>query len=281
MIQKISTVEEMQATSARLRSEGKSIGLVPTMGFFHEGHLSLMRKSVEENDVTITTLFVNPTQFGESEDLDAYPTNIDRDRDMADSVGVDILFAPTRNEMYPEGYKTYIRVDEWSDKLCGITRPIHFRGVTTICCKLFNICRPNNAYFGQKDAQQLLIIKKMVQDLNMDVNIVPMPIFREPDGLAMSSRNVYLTPEERADAVLLNRGISRAREMFAAGNTNAAELKTVVREIMESSPRIKVDYVETVDTKTLEPADQLRSGNTLLAVAAFLGKARLIDNTIF
>lgn len=281
MIQKISTVEEMQATSARLRSEGKSIGLVPTMGFFHEGHLSLMRKSVEENDVTITTLFVNPTQFGESEDLNAYPTNIDRDRDMADSVGVDILFAPTRNAMYPEGYKTYIRVDEWSDKLCGITRPIHFRGVTTVCCKLFNICRPNNAYFGQKDAQQLLIIKKMVQDLNMDVNIVPMPIFREPDGLAMSSRNVYLTPEERADAVLLNRGISRAREMFAAGNTNAAELKTAVREIMESSPRIKVDYVETVDTKTLEPADQLRSGNTLLAVAAFLGKARLIDNTIF
>lgn len=281
MIIKISTVEEMRATSAKLRAEGKTIGLVPTMGFFHEGHLSLMRRSVAENDVTITTLFVNPTQFGANEDLDAYPANLERDLEMAGSVDVDILFTPTNREMYPDGYKTYIRVEDWSDKLCGVTRPIHFRGVTTVCCKLFNVCRPNRAYFGQKDAQQLLIIKKMTRDLNMDLEIVPMPTFREPDGLAMSSRNVYLTPEERQDAVLLSRGLNRAREMFEGGDDDAEKLKAAVRETLESSPRIRVDYVEAVDTETLEPADRIRSGGALLAVAAFLGKARLIDNIIF
>lgn len=281
MIIKISTVEEMRETSAKLRAEGKTIGLVPTMGYFHEGHLSLMRRSVEENDVTITTLFVNPTQFGANEDLDAYPSNLERDQEMAGSVGVDILFTPTNKDMYPDGYKTYIRVEDWSDKLCGVTRPIHFRGVTTICCKLFNVCRPTRAYFGQKDAQQLLIIKKMVKDLNMDLEIVPMPTFREPDGLAMSSRNVYLTPEEREDAVLLSRSLNKAREMFEGGADDPALLINAVRETLGCSSRIRIDYVEAVDTDTLEPADRIRRGGALLAVAAFLGKARLIDNIIF
>jgi len=279
MINIIPSVEEMKRTAAQLKEERKTIGLVPTMGYFHDGHVSLMRRSAAENDVTITTLFVNPTQFGANEDLAAYPRNLERDTSMAAAAGVDFLFTPTNEMMYPPGYKTYIRVEEWSDLLCGVTRPVHFRGVTTVCCKLFNICRPDRAYFGSKDAQQFLIIRKMVADLNMNLEVVPMPIVRETDGLAMSSRNVYLTPEERADAALLNKSLAAAKELYEKGETRATEIRAAVTSVLQDSPRIRIDYIEIVNTETLEPAGAAGPG-TLIALAVFLGKARLIDNVI-
>lgn len=279
MIGTIPAVDEMQAAAARHKAQGRTIGLVPTMGYFHEGHLSLMRRSAADNDVTIVSLFVNPTQFGQNEDLGAYPRDFERDRAMAEEAGADIIFCPANEQMYPEGYKTYVKVEGWSSLLCGNSRPVHFRGVTTICCKLFNICRPDRAYFGLKDAQQYLVLKKMVDDLNMNIELVPMPIVREPDGLAMSSRNVYMTPEERAAAVLLNQSLKEAKEKIDGGETDAAAIRDGIRERLDSSEYIKIDYVEAVSTKTLDPVEEVAEG-TLIAIAAYLGKARLIDNII-
>lgn len=275
----IETVNEMKAYAAEQRAAGRGIGLVPTMGYFHEGHLSLMRRSAADNDVTIVSLFVNPAQFGANEDLGAYPRDMDRDARLATEAGADIMFAPNIADVYPEGYKTYVRVDDWSDLLCGASRPVHFRGVTTVCCKLFNICRPHRAYFGLKDAQQCIIIQKMVADLNMDVEIVPMPLVREADGLAMSSRNVYLTEDERRDAARISEALRMAADRVAAGFTGAAALRDLVRDHIAASPLARVDYVEAVDIKTLEPATDVVPG-TLIAAAAYFGKARLIDNII-
>ncbi len=279
MIRTIPAVEEMQKTAATLKQDGKTIGLVPTMGYFHEGHLSLMRRSVEDNDVTIVTLFVNPTQFGQNEDLDAYPRDFERDKNMAEEAGVDYIFRPANDDMYPGGYKTYVKVEDWSSLLCGASRPVHFRGVTTICCKLFNICRPDRAYFGLKDAQQYLVLQKMVRDLNMNLELVPMPIVREGDGLAMSSRNVYLTRAERGAAVLLSRSLAEAKEKISGGETDAESIKRGIRDRLNSSEHVKIDYVEAVSTETLDPVSDVAAG-TLIAVAAYLGKARLIDNII-
>ena len=275
----ISDAKEMHAASLEQRAKGASIGLVPTMGFFHEGHISLMRKSAADNDFTITSLFVNPTQFGPEEDLERYPRDMERDTKMAGEAGVDVLFTPDMAGMYPPGYRTYVKVEEWSSRLCGVTRPIHFRGVATICLKLFNICAPSRAYFGLKDAQQCLVIKKMVSDLNVDLEIVPMPTVREPDGLAMSSRNVYLTPEERKDALRISQALSMAREMVAAGENGAEKIKARMKEHISVSPLAAVDYIETVSTETLQDAGVVGPG-TLIAAAVFFGKTRLIDNII-
>jgi len=269
----------MKSIAAELRGAGKTIGLVPTMGYFHEGHLSLMRRSSVENDATVVSLFVNPTQFGPKEDLEKYPRDIERDTRLADEAGADFLFTPTNEMMYPQGYKTYVRVEDWSGVLCGVTRPIHFRGVTTICNKLFNICRPDRAYFGLKDAQQYLIIRKMVADLNMNLEIVPMPTVREHDGLAMSSRNVYLKPDQREAAVLLSRALNEAEAAIGGGTTGAEDLKAAIRARLGESPLIKIDYIELVSTDTLEPAAEAKPG-TLIALAAFLGETRLIDNLL-
>jgi len=277
VISVISTVEEMQKVASELNKAGRSVGLVPTMGFFHEGHISLMRRSAAENDVTIVSLFVNPTQFGPAEDLERYPRDFERDNKLAEEAGVDFLFTPTNDMMYPPGYKTYVKVEDWSGFLCGGSRPIHFRGVTTVCNKLFNICRPDRAYFGQKDAQQLLIIKKMVGDLNMNLEIVAMPTVREADGLAMSSRNVYLNPDQRQAALLLNKSLTEAKKLVESGQTDAETIKSTVLNILGESSLIKVDYVEAVSADTLERAAEIRPGS-LIALAAYLGDTRLIDN---
>ncbi len=280
MIQRISTIEEMKAVAAGLRRDGKSIGLVPTMGYFHEGHTSLMRRSAADNDDTIVTLFVNPTQFSPCEDLEKYPRNLERDTAMADEAGASFLFTPDNASMYPAGYKTYVTVEGWSSRLCGISRPIHFRGVTTVCAKLFNICAPDRAYFGMKDAQQLLIIKKMVRDLNMNLEIVAMPTVRESDGLAMSSRNVYLNPEQRKAATLISAGLTEAKKLVEAGEKRAEKALEAARAKLAESPLIKIDYLEAVSEDTLEPTQTVEPG-TLIAVAAYLGSTRLIDNLSF
>jgi pantoate--beta-alanine ligase len=277
MIRTVTTLDEMKQIASSLKREGVSIGLVPTMGYFHDGHLSLMRRSAAENNTSIVSLFVNPTQFGPSEDLEQYPRDIERDTRLAAEQGVDYLFTPTNDIMYPAGYKTYVKVEEWSDALCGGSRPIHFRGVTTICLKLFNICLPDRAYFGLKDAQQYLTIKKMVADLNLNLEIIPMQTLREPDGLAMSSRNVYLNPEERGKAILLNRALMDAKSKFESGDTNAEKIIKSISDILRESNLIQIDYVEAVSTDTLEPVKRIGPG-TLIAIAAFLGKTRLIDN---
>jgi pantoate--beta-alanine ligase len=269
----------MRREAADIKSAGKTIGLVPTMGYFHEGHLSLMRRGAAENDVTIVSLFVNPTQFGASEDLERYPRDLERDRKLAGETGANILFTPTNDMMYPSGYRTYVAVEEWSKALCGASRPVHFRGVTTVCNKLFNLCRPDRAYFGLKDAQQYLIIKKMVDDLNMNLELVPMPTVREPDGLAMSSRNVYLNPEQRQAALLLNKSLKKAAELIDSGQNDAKAVISAIRGILGESPLIRIDYVEAVCTDTLKPADAIKHG-TLIALAAYLGETRLIDNLI-
>ena len=279
MIRVITTTAEMKSEALELRASGKQTGLVPTMGYFHEGHLSLMRASASDNDYTIVSLFVNPTQFGPSEDLEDYPRDFERDKQLAEEAGADIIFTPENGEMYPEGYKTYVTVEDWSRIMCGMSRPIHFRGVTTICCKLFNICLPHRAYFGWKDAQQVLIVKKMVADLDMNLEVVPLPTVREPDGLAMSSRNVYLTPEEREDAVLLSKSLRHAKELFEGGERKAEILKSAIRNTLSSSNRIRIDYIEIVSTRTLDSLENVEEGS-LIAIAAYLGKARLIDNII-
>jgi len=279
MIKVVNTIEEIEKTVSREKSSGKSIGLVPTMGYFHDGHLSLMKKSVEENDITITSLFVNPTQFGANEDLDKYPRDHEKDTKLADETGVDYLFIPAPETMYPDGYHTYVKVEDWSEKLCGITRPIHFRGVTTICLKLFNICDADRAYFGLKDAQQYLIINKMVKDLNMKVKIVPLPTFREADGLAMSSRNVYLDEVQRKDATLLYKGLSRAKSLIENGENKSDFIASEINKVISGSELIKIDYIKIVDTNSLIPVDEIRQG-TLIALAAYLGNTRLIDNII-
>ncbi len=273
----VRTVEEMKALSRRWRDEGKTIGFVPTMGYLHEGHLSLVRRAREENDRVVVSIFVNPTQFGPNEDYNRYPRDLDRDMKLLEPIGVDAVFYPSVEEMYPEGYRTYVEVVGITDKLCGASRPGHFRGVCTVCTKLFNIVMPHRAYFGKKDFQQYVVIKNMVRDLNMDIEIVPMPIVREPDGLAMSSRNTYLSPEERQAATCLYRSLKRAVELFESGERDASKIREEVVRIIEAEPLARIDYVEVVDPETFEPVERVEKG-TLVALAVFVGPARLIDN---
>jgi len=272
---------QAEAESARLAAQ--SIGLVPTMGFFHEGHLSLMRRARAECDLVIASLFVNPTQFGPGEDLSAYPRDFERDCRLAEREGVDLMFAPPNSEVYSPDHATYIDVERIGATLCGASRPGHFRGVATVVAKLFNICKPHKAYFGLKDYQQVRVIETMVRDLNFDLDVVRCPIVREPDGLAMSSRNAYLSPEERRAATVLSRSLNNARKSFEAGERCAATLKRQIGSEIEAEPLARTDYIEAVDAQSLEPVSRIEpvgqiEGHVLLAVAVRFGRARLIDN---
>lgn len=273
----IGSVAAMQAEAEALRRDGRSIGFVPTMGYLHEGHLSLLRIARQRADITVMSIFVNPTQFGPNEDLERYPRNFERDERLARKEGCDILFYPTLEEMYPEPYRTYVTVEEITQVLCGKSRPTHFRGVTTIVAKLFNIVKPNFAVFGQKDAQQAIIIKQMVRDLNFDLEILTGPIVREPDGLAMSSRNVYLSAEERKDALKLYQSLTEAKKLIEGGERDAARIKKNIEHILRQGKSAKIDYIEIVDTSNLKSMEKIQ-GEVLIALAVFIGKTRLIDN---
>jgi pantoate--beta-alanine ligase len=274
----IKNIKQMQAISLKLKGEGKRIGLVPTMGYLHQGHLSLAAKARQDNDVVVMSNFVNPLQFGPKEDFATYPRDLDRDSRLAENVGVDYVFAPSGEGMYPEGYNTYVEVKgEATEKMCGRTRPGHFLGVTTVVLKLFLITQPDRAYFGQKDAQQAIVIRKMVDDLNLPIEIVSCPIVREEDGLALSSRNSYLSAAERKNALALPKALNAGKQMIEKGEREAAAVRKEILRVLESSPGIRVDYVELVDGLTLEEMPVLE-GKVLLAAAVFVGKTRLIDN---
>ena len=260
-------------------AESKTIGLVPTMGFLHEGHLSLMRRARTENDLAIASIFVNPTQFGPNEDYEEYPRDLQSDSEMAAQVGVDVVFAPTAEDMYPGGYATFVDVEGITEKMCGAARPGHFRGVTTVVAKLFNLVQPHRAYFGQKDAQQTVVIKRMAADLNFGIEIVVMPIIREDDGIAMSSRNKYLNQEERQAGLTLSKSLRMAESMVKSGQRDATEIYREMKNMLQAEPLAKIDYISIVDGDTLADVDVVKDG-TLIAVAAFIGKTRLIDNVI-
>ena len=275
----IRSVPGMQRRAEELRLQGKRIGFVPTMGYLHEGHLSLLDLVRRHSDVAVMSIFVNPTQFGPNEDYEKYPRDFERDERLARERGCDILFYPSVAEMYPEPYRTYVNVEEITEVLCGASRPGHFRGVATVVTKLFNIVKPHVAAFGQKDAQQAIVIKQMVRDLNMDLEILVGPIVREPDGLAMSSRNKYLSGQERKDALVLYRSLQRAQELIAAGERDAAKIKAEMEAIIRSVPTSRIDYVEIVDTTNLRPLERLE-GEVLIALAVWIGTTRLIDNVM-
>lgn len=275
----VDRVREMKQAVAELKSRGLSIGFVPTMGCLHEGHLSLVRESLKKADRTVVSVFVNPTQFGPSEDFMKYPRDLKRDAEILDRMGVDYLFAPEPEEIYPEGYKTYVEVHELQDRLCGRSRPGHFRGVCTVVLKLFHIVNPDVSFFGQKDAQQAIILKRMVKDLDMDVTIEVMPIVRDKDGIALSSRNTYLSPEERKAALCLSRSLKAARTMIKKGERDAGKIIQKMREIFEREPLARIDYVEIVDVEELRPIPQIKK-EALIALAVFIGSTRLIDNDI-
>jgi pantoate--beta-alanine ligase len=277
----ISKVKEMQKVADELRKEGKIIGVVPTMGYLHEGHLSLIRLAKEKSDVVITTIFVNPLQFAPNEDYDRYPRDFERDVKLAQSAGCDIIFHPSVEEMYPQNFLTYVEVDKLTKVLEGEFRPTHFRGVTTVVAKLFNITKPHIAVFGQKDAQQALIIKQMVRDLNFDIEIIVAPIIREPDGLAMSSRNVYLSDSERKDATVLYESLKLAEKLIENGERNSENIILKMEELIKSKPTAKIDYIAIVEPETLEKVETLSEGKEyLIALAVRIGSTRLIDNTI-
>lgn len=273
------TIGDMRAASRAARRSGKRLGFVPTMGALHEGHLSLVRAARAKCGVVAVSIFVNPLQFGPSEDLAKYPRTFERDLALLKKEAVDFLFAPTPEEMYPSGAVTYVTVEGLSEKLCGKSRPGHFRGVTTVVAKLFHIVEPDLAFFGQKDAAQATIIRRMVRDLNLPVEIVVCPIVREPDGLAMSSRNAYLGPPERKAALVLHRALAQLKKRFDQGEKNAAALIEAGKLVLAQEPAVRLDYLEIVDPATLNPMADLASG-ALVAVAAFVGNTRLIDNVV-
>ncbi|MFA5399570.1 MAG: pantoate--beta-alanine ligase [Dehalococcoidia bacterium] len=268
------------AEMKKLRRQCKgSVGLVPTMGYLHEGHLELVRRAKSENPVAVATIFVNPTQFGPAEDFKSYPRDLDRDCALLDKVETDIVFVPSDKEMYPDGYDTWVEVRGITSKLEGKSRPTHFQGVTTVCNKLFNIIEPDKAYFGQKDAQQAFVIRKMVSDLNMNLEIVVCPTVRESDGLAMSSRNTYLTTEERPSAVALYKSLCLAKDMYDKGERDADAIKKAMNGLISAVPAAKIDYISIADTVRLDEVDVIR-GRVLISLAVRLGKPRLIDNII-
>ncbi len=273
----ISTRQETFNYLTALKMSGRTIGLVPTMGALHEGHLSLVRAAVRETDVSVVSIFVNPTQFGPSEDLDKYPRQERRDLELLGAAGAHLVFMPTPADVYPSGYRTYVEVEQLGSKLCGASRPGHFRGVTTVVNLLFHTIRPDRAYFGLKDRQQFIVLKRMVKDLGWPIEMIGMPTVREPDGLAMSSRNAYLSPEERAVAPLIHRGLESAHDAFRSGQTDPAVLCTIVSQTLKREPRFRIDYVQLVDRESLETPAQAGAGD-FIAVAAFLGNTRLIDN---
>ena len=273
------TISETRAACRHYRANKKRLGLVPTMGALHEGHLSLVRAAKAQCDSVAVSIFVNPTQFGPSEDLARYPRPFERDRGLLEKEGVDILFAPSAEEMYPRGEVTWVTVEGLSEKLDGRSRPGHFRGVTTVVAKLFNILEPDVAFFGQKDAAQAAVIRRMVRDLNFPVEIAVCPIVREPDGLALSSRNTYLNPDERRRALVLHRSLEQVALSFRSGEKSATRLIATAKDVFADEPQVHLDYFEIVDPDTLDPVEQV-SESTLVAVAAYVGSTRLIDNII-
>lgn len=275
----ISTIKELQRELKKDRQTGKTIGLVPTMGYFHQGHLELMRRARQECDIVVVSLYVNPTQFAPSEDFESYPRDFERDKKLAQSKGVDYLFCPSSAEMYLPDHLTYVQVERITEKLCGASRPHHFKGVTTIVAKLFNIVNPTVAYFGQKDAQQVAVIKKMVDDLNFDLEIVAVPTVREEDGLAMSSRNSYLSEAERKEALVLSMSLQHAKKLVDSGERIADKIRDEMQGLIRSEPGVNLEYISICDNKTLEELSRVQ-GETLIALAAEVGKARLIDNIV-
>ena len=279
-MQIVATVEEVREQVKAWRKEGLRVGLVPTMGYLHEGHKSLIDKAVEENDRVVVSVFVNPIQFGPNEDLATYPRDLERDAALCEKAGANLIFHPEPENMYFDDFCTYIDMDGLTKGLCGKTRPTHFRGVCTVVGKLFNIVQPDRAYFGQKDAQQLAVIRRMVRDLNFNLEIVGCPIIREEDGLAKSSRNTYLSTEERQAATILHKGLLKGAELIRNGERDADAIKMVIRKTIESEPLAKIDYVEIVDFDCIEEIASL-TGTVLIAFAVYIGKTRLIDNIIY
>lgn len=276
----IKTIKEMKEFSSQTRRAGKTIAFVPTMGYFHDGHLSLMREGRRRGNLLIISLFVNPTQFGPNEDFKNYPRDFERDSKMAEEVGVDVLFAPEASDMYPLNHQTIVRVEKVTQNLCGRSRPIHFQGVTTVVMMLFEIVMPHVAIFGEKDYQQLVTIQQMVRDLHMSVEVVGMPTVREVDGLAMSSRNAYLLPEERKAALSLYRSLQKAKELLRKGERKADRILHEMKGIFQSEPLVRIDYVQICDATTLQDVDRIE-GDVVVALAAYLGKTRLIDNLVY
>ena len=280
ILQTIREIRQACATARATAAKPATLGLVPTMGALHEGHLSLIRAAKEQCNIVVATIFVNPTQFGPNEDFSRYPRTFASDCALLEAEGVDILFAPSVEEVYPSGTsRTFIEVPGISDRLDGLSRPGHFRGVATVVAKLFNIVSPDYAYFGQKDAAQVAVLRAMVQDLNFPVNLIVCPTVRDADGLALSSRNQYLSPEERTQALALSRSLVTATTQATKGLHNAAQLKSAISQDLQSTPALKIDYVEIVDPTTLEPIADLQTG-ALIAIAAWIGKTRLIDNAL-
>ena len=275
----VKTVGEIRDIVKAWRREGLTVGLVPTMGYLHEGHQSLIARSAAQNDRTVVSVFVNPIQFGPNEDLEAYPRDIERDKAAVVAAGGDVIFHPEPEEMYPPHFTSFVDTTETTELLCGAVRPVHFRGVCTVVSKLFNIVQPDRAYFGQKDAQQLATIKRFVRDLNFDIEIVPCPIVREEDGLAKSSRNTYLNPQERKAALILSKSLTIGRQLVEAGERDANVVATAIRQHLETEPLAKVDYVEVVNFETVQRVHRI-AGETLVAIAVYIGKTRLIDNFI-
>lgn len=273
------TINEVRAQVKDWKKSGYTVGFVPTMGYLHEGHTSLMKKARQECDKVVVSIFVNPMQFGVNEDLDSYPRDLEADSKLCEEVGVDLIFHPTVEEMYDGGFCSFVDMNGLTKELCGKSRPIHFRGVCTVVCKLFNIVAPDKAFFGQKDAQQLSVIRRMVKDLNMDIKIVGCPIIREEDGLAKSSRNTYLNAEERKAALILSQTIKLGEQMVRDGVTDAEQLISAMKANLEKEPLAKIDYVEAVNLDTVEKVNIIE-GTTLVAMAVFIGKTRLIDNFI-
>ncbi len=274
------SVKEMQALSKQFRQAGKTISFVPTMGYLHEGHVQLLREGRRRGDVLVLSIYVNPTQFGVGEDFERYPRDEERDCKLAKSVGVDVVFCPASFEMYPDHYQTFVNVEDVAKDLCGRSRPVHFRGVATVCCKLFNIVKPQVAIFGQKDFQQLVVIRRMVEDLNMDVAIIGMPTVREPDGLAMSSRNTYLKDKEREAALNLSRVLLAAKGLYDGGERQAAVILKKAENCLQDNPLIVLEYAKICDVVSLMEVPQL-DGKAVLALAVKVGQTRLIDNYVF
>ncbi|WP_330389136.1 pantoate--beta-alanine ligase [Alkaliphilus peptidifermentans] len=279
MMHIVSTVKDMRQVIREVKVENNTLGFVPTMGYLHEGHLSLIKRAKLENDIVIVSIFVNPTQFGANEDYDIYPKDFKRDKQLAETAGADYVFYPTVEEMYPTGYKTSVDVSEITDRLCGASRPGHFKGVTTIVNKLFNIVEPNRAYFGLKDAQQVAVIQQMVKDLFMNVEVIPCSIVRESDGLAMSSRNVYLTQQDRSAALILSKSLMKAKKIINEGERDLKIIRNTIIESISKEAPVSVEYIEIIQFPSLEKIDILE-GKVLIALAAKVGRVRLIDNVI-
>lgn len=276
----VTTVAEVREVVKAWKKEGKTVGFVPTMGYLHEGHGSLISAARKGNDKVVVSIFVNPMQFGPTEDLESYPRDLEKDSAYCESLGADLIFHPEASEMYQEGFSTYVDMSVLTEELCGLSRPVHFRGVCTVVSKLFHIVQPDRAYFGQKDAQQLAIIRHMVEDLNMDIEIIGCPIVREEDGLAKSSRNTYLSKEERQAALVLSKSIFYGRKMVEDGETDAKVVLKAMKEMIEKEPLAKIDYVKAVDARTMQQIDTVQKP-MLVAIAVYIGKTRLIDNFFF